>query len=189
MKLFSNSNRKLAKDGIFAFGLPAIKTCPNAGICKEICYAKKGSYRYPVVTQAQESRFKLTRNLPLFKLVANAEIKKRNIKILRIHDSGDFYSTAYLSAWFTIMRENPQTQFYAYTKEVARLKKWRDIWPENFTVIFSYGGKQDDLIDEANDRHARVFHPFVPRPEYADASHSDLVAVYGKNHRIGLVKH
>jgi hypothetical protein len=189
MKLFSNSNSKLSKDGIWAFGLPAKRTCPNAGDCKKICYASKGFYLMPNVKKAQESRFELTKNLPLFAIVADDQIKKYKISILRIHDSGDFYSDAYLETWFRIMRSNPQTRFYAYTKEVKRLKAARERWPENFTVIFSFGGKQDGLINVAHDRHAMVFDDSVPTPLYADSSYSDLVALNSKNNRIGLVRH
>lgn len=191
MKLFSNSNSKLKKDGIYSFGLPAKKTCPNAGTCKQFCYASKNFYLMPSVKQAQSSRLALTKNLQLFALVADAEIKKRNICMLRIHDSGDFYNQAYLDTWFRVMRSNPTVRFYAYTKQVQLLKSVRERWPENFTVIFSFGGRQDGLIDTARDRHARIFdtEEQLNRAGYVNGSDTDMVAAAGIVKRIGLVRH
>jgi protein gp88 len=33
------------------------------------------------------------------------------------HDSGDFFSDAYLLAWLRIFRARPDVNFYAYTKK------------------------------------------------------------------------
>jgi len=45
-------NSKLAKDQIVSFNLPAGLTCPGAGICAKICYAKKHKFLFPSVKQA-----------------------------------------------------------------------------------------------------------------------------------------
>ena len=49
----------------------------------------------------------------------------------------------------------PDVLFYAYTKEVTMLKGV--VVPDNFRVVFSYGGQEDDAIDRSVDRHADVF--------------------------------
>ena len=57
-----------------------------------------------------------------------------------------------------IAKSNPQCTFYAYTKEVKMFKEdISNMIPNNFIVIYSYGGKQDHLIDRDNDRHSDVF--------------------------------
>lgn len=111
---------------------------------------------------------------------------------VRIHDSGDFFDTEYIHAWLSIMRANPETQFYAYTKMISVFKYYakRGILPANFTVIYSYGGTQDKLIDKAVDRHSWVFPSLyaLRKARYAAANVNDAVAL-GKNPRIGLVYH
>ena len=186
MKLLSNSNSKLKKDGIKSFGLPAVKTCPFAGSCKAYCYASKGCYRFSSVVAAQEARFKLTRT-PEFTTAMATELKPGGV--VRIHDSGDFYSKAYVAKWVALATCNPHTYFYAYTKSVQYFKNIK--LPANFRVIYSFGGKCDRLINTRRDYHAVVF---KTREEliaagYADSSESDLVAARGRSRKIGLVLH
>jgi len=56
------------------------------------------------------------------------------------------------------------------------------------TPIFSYGGKQDSLIDPKKDRHARVFNSEseLKAAGYIDASKDDARAL-GRSKRIGLI--
>ena len=110
---------------------------------------------------------------------------------MRIHDSGDFYNKEYLYKWFAIAEEMPNIQFYAYTKRVKMLK---DNWsnkPENLTIIFSLGGKEDALIDQKVDRHSKIFNSIEELNEagYIDTSVNDSNAWATDNHRVGLVMH
>jgi hypothetical protein len=187
-KLLSNSNTKLKKDGIFAFGIPAGITCPFAGACKEFCYAKKGSFRYPVVKAAQSRRWEATKQAN-FPEVITAEIKKRKVKRLRIHDSGDFYSRAYLAKWVAIAELNPETQFYAYSKSLPYFQGVT--LPSNLRVIFSQGGKHDAMIDVEKHRHARIFDSVeaLQAAGYVDSHATDLPAATDESLKIGLVFH
>jgi hypothetical protein len=87
------------------------------------------------------------------------------------------------------MTENPKVKFYAYTKQVKMFKGLE--LPENFVVIFSYGGKQDALINPETDRHAAVFKSLsdLLAAGYVDSSKDDSIAHMSENHRIGLVYH
>lgn len=79
-------------------------------------------------------------------------------KWVRVHDSGDFFSDDYTCAWLDIMRARPNVQFYAYTKEVDRIRRLViPAAPPNFRWCFSLGGKQDHLLDLSTDRVADVF--------------------------------
>lgn len=198
--------KKSSQNGIeiFNFGIPAflsqtgIKTCPNAGHCATGCYARSGTYRFGNVVNAYEERLKLTQDPNFINLVHN-EIKYQNEKailkqkqcLIRIHDSGDFYSKKYTEDWFLIMRQNSFVQFYAYTKMVQMFKAYQNEMPHNFILIYSLGGLQDSLIDTNTDRHSKVFETETALIEagYADASHDDTVAALGLNKRIGLVYH
>lgn len=194
LKNYLSTNSKLKRDGIFSFGIPAYKsatgmlTCPAALTCIKGCYARNGTYNFPSVKSAQEKRLELTKDRELFIAVIDTELRKRKVKILRIHDSGDFYSKAYLDTWLTIISLNPNIQFYAYTKMVPLFKGLK--LPANFTVIYSEGGKYDKQIDTANDRHSRVFSDIseLKQANYADTTTNDINAI-GKNKRIGLVYH
>jgi len=120
-----------------------------------------------------------------------AALERKRPAAFRWNDSGDFYSREYLLNAFRVMRATPSVRHYAYTKQVELLKRYRADWPENFTVIFSLGGKQDHLVDLSTDRHAQVFDSVqeLNFARYANASINDAVAWRSKNHRIGLVYH
>lgn len=192
IKNYLSTNSKLRKSGIFSWGIPAYRapdgtiTCPGASACVTGCYARAGFYVMPNVLAAQQARLDLSRN-EQFVAVMNAEIKRRDIKRLRIHDSGDFYSRQYLNAWLAIISMNEQTLFYAYTKMIPLFSGVT--LPKNFIVIFSEGGRWDNQI-KPTDRHSRVFWTVaeLKRAKYADAHKFDHNA-FGKNHRIGLVYH
>lgn len=203
MSLLSQ-NRKMKKTSdndivVYNFGIPALKsetglsTCPNAGLCAVGCYAKSGAYLWDNVKNAYEKRLAATLQSDfVFNMQKEIEtlLKKHNTKklVIRIHDSGDFYSAEYLAAWFNIMQKFPIVTFYAYTKMVS-LIKGRMI-PNNFTVIYSYGGKKDHLINPLTDRHSQVFDSIasLQAANYVDVSTNDLLAI-GANPRIGLVYH
>jgi len=172
---------------VFNFGIPAQDTCLWAGECKKYCYASKGAYIWSNVKPAFERRFDATKQ-DNFPQVMIAEIIKRKASVIRIHDSGDFYSREYLMKWFKIMEALPSVIFYAYSKSLPLLKGEK--LPANFTLIKSEGGKRDDLIDPSVDRHARIFKTEAEliAEGYANASENDLIAI-GSNPKIGLIAH
>lgn len=193
-------NAKIAKmSGVktYNWGIPAyssttgLKTCPNAAACAKGCYATMGAYKFSNVAKVFERRLKLALS-PKFTLIIDAEIKRRGVKRLRIHDSGDFFSREYTARWFTIIKANPQVEFYAYTKMVSLFKElYADGQvPTNLTIIYSYGGTEDKLIDRSNDRHSWVFSSLeaLNAAGYAAANVDDAIAL-GSNPRIGLVYH
>lgn len=192
MKLFTR-NDKIKKSTAYtvSFGLPALKTCPSANICKSFCYATKGAYQFHVVKKAQNTRLELSKkaNFPEIAIEQLSAITK--LEAVRIHDSGDFYNKEYLYKWIKIANEFPSIHFYAYTKQVRLLKENSLSLPENFTVIYSLGGKEDYLIDMANDRHSRIFQNAseLLKAGYINGSHDDTIAINPLNPKIGLVIH
>lgn len=187
-------------DGItvYNFGIPAFRsitglmTCPKAGTCAAGCYAKNGAYLWKAVKNAYEKRLELTQSESFTETMV-AEIQKVTKKstkkvYIRIHDSGDFYNETYLSKWLNVMSKFPNIQFYAYTKMVDMFKG--RMLPKNFDVIFSLGGKLDATINQATDRHSKVFQSDAElnAAGYVNASKNDLLAI-GENKKIGLVYH
>jgi len=174
-----------------------LKTCPNAGTCSAGCYARSGTYRFSNVVSAHEAKLALTLK-PEFETNMINEIEglsaKKGLKKLyiRIHDAGDFYNAEYLTKWINIIKyfeSDEHVTFYAYTKQVELLKSIE--LPDNFKVTFSYGGKQDSLIDKSKDRHASVFESELELSlaGYVDGTNDDLVAGKGLDFKIGLVYH
>lgn len=186
-------NSKLKKTSVangikvMNFGIPAQSTCLWADKCKKYCYASKGAYIWSNVKPAFEAREKITRqdNFPQLMI---AEIVKRKVDVVRIHDSGDFYSREYVQKWFKVMESLPQVKFYAYTKSLPLFDGVK--LPSNFVLIKSEGGKRDDLINPTVDRHARIFKTEAEllAEGYANASDNDLIAI-GNNPKIGLLSH
>ena len=185
-------NSKLKKASYYTvnFGIPALKTCPMAAACGKFCYANKGAYIWPVVKAAYEYRYQESKKANFPQVVVSKLLKKRKLEKVRIHDAGDFYNKEYLYKWFKIAELMPNIEFYAYTKQVKMLKdNWKNK-PDNFTIIFSIGGKQDNLIDLNKDRHSKIFNTLdeLIKAGYIDTSKDDSNAI-GKNKKVGLVIH
>ena len=187
---------KKLKLRVFNFGIPAYKsasgklTCPMADECVKFCYAKKGAYIWSNVKPAFEKRYELTKTDDFVEAM-NAEIRKKKPDYVRVHDSGDYYSTAYLKKWIEIAIHNPSVRFYSYTNMVDMFHK-TDL-PDNYDVIFSDSGKQRHLIRFSKDRHTNIFssEEKLNKAGFVNASKIDLYATkwFSKNHKIGLVFH
>jgi hypothetical protein len=201
MKLLTQ-NSDLKKTGIFGWTIPAhmvtltdgtrFNTCPNAGVCGAFCYAKSGTYNFSNVKKAHIEKLELIlNNAEKFVSMMNDELsnKKYNNKFVRIHDAGDFFAEWYAQLWIDIAKINPNVTFYTYTKEVQLFKSLQNI-PNNFIVIYSFGGKQDYLIDIDNDRHSDVFTNYeeMIAQGYIDIAYDDKQAAINVNHKIGLYR-
>jgi hypothetical protein len=181
---------------VFNFGIPAFedasgkRTCPFAGSCAKFCYAQKGAYSWSNVKPAFQFRYLATKSNDFVDDMI-AEIKKKKVDILRVHDSGDYYSREYIDKWLTIAKRLPNVRFYSYTKSMP-LFIGVDI-PDNYDIIFSEGGTRDDMIDYAVDRHARIFDSYedLENAGYVNAMDSDLNATkwYNQTNKVGLVMH
>jgi len=181
---------------VFNFGIPAYKsasgklTCPFADACVKFCYARKGAYIWSNVQPAFEKRYQLSKTDDFVNKM-NQEIIKKKPDYVRVHDSGDYYSNAYLRKWLDIAIHNPQVRFYSYTNCVEMFQKI-DL-PENYDVIFSDSGKQKHLIRTSKDRYTNIFtsEQKLNRAGFVNASKIDLYATkwFSKNNKIGLIFH
>lgn len=201
-----NAKMRKSSDGQFTlvnWTIPAfmsstgLKTCPNAGLCAVGCYARSGNYMFGNVRSAHEAKLALTLTddfVPQAIASLEAWLSKRSVDQLkvRIHDAGDFYSKEYALKWFKIMnhfQHDERISFYAYTKQVRMFKGL--LAPKNFTLIYSFGGRQDVSIDIETDRHSRVFETLedLQAHGYVDGTSDDMVAAVGTSGKIGLVYH
>jgi hypothetical protein len=216
-------NSELRPHRIWNFSIPAwfitradgsrFYTCPNAGPCARVCYARNGTYLFPAVLAAH------TRNLDAYLNDRGQWLKDLNAELatakfrpnglprglphtdsqflnlwaraggaaVRIHDSGDFFSEQYLHDWLAVAEQTPDVLFYAYTKEVEMFRANAGRFPSNFKYLFSTGGLQDHLLNDT-DRHADVFpdEQGITDAGYESQSDSDLLAVFLPTNRIGI---
>lgn len=144
----SDGNKKLQPSKnlkYIIFSIPAIKTCPYATeMCKKLCYAIKAEKAYPSCKKAREYNYSATLNddfvaRMIFTINANLDrpgYKAAKKVVVRIHESGDFYSKDYFEKWVAIaehFKSEKKVVFMAYTKSVNFV---HDI-PENMVVRFS----------------------------------------------------
>jgi hypothetical protein len=204
--LLGTGNTKLVKTAkefgvrIFNFSIPAGNdkksgkiTCPFAGSCLKLCYAKRGMYRFGNVERALTKRYEASKEENFVQTITNelAKVKKDKQTYVRIHDSGDFYSPAYFAKWLEIARLNPSVRFYAYTKSHSFIRGIQ--LPENLDLIFSLGSKNDELINQETERHSKIFYSAEEMQDqgYTDSSYLDIVATkwITENKKIGLLIH
>jgi hypothetical protein len=202
-----------------ADGTP-VNVCPQAGACVKVCYARNGTYEFPDVKAAHLRNLDMVLDdLPGWQKAMAAELAHRRkfrasgvprlpglprghltppvaglldwgSQCVRIHDSGDFLNEAYLRAWLQVVWRVPRVLFYAYTKEVALLKRVTATVPvpPNFLWCYSLGGRQDHLIDLDRDYHADVFpdEAAITAAGYYSQDASDLLCVTAPVNRIGI---
>ena len=164
--------------------------CGMADECIKFCYAKKGAYIWSNVQPAFEKRYQLSKTDD-FVDAMNNEIKRKKPDYVRVHDSGDYYSKAYLQKWIQIAIHNPDVKFYSYTNMVDMILNTS--LPSNYDIIFSDSGKQKHLINERKHRHTKIFTSTsdMLSAGYTDASSVDLMATkwFNKTNKVGLVFH
>ena len=206
---------------LVGFNLPALLSCPSAGSCVFLCYALQGNFARKNV---QRSR---ARNLAIlyecyrrgtedpavggdgsgiaFYVLDSAVVKLR-IKakrvgrklIIRIHDSGDFFSEWYFLIWMYLAKKYPDVLVYFYTKMIGHLVRHQESLSKipNFVAIQSEGGLFDDLIDY-DKSHSKIATSLVELENLLDSGNyvdgndkelGDLVAISGET-RIVLPYH
>lgn len=188
-------NREMRAIGVWNWTLPALATrlsdgrtqvtCPSAGVCAQVCYARAGSYTWPVVRAKHQANLAFVLDDPdgwQQAMLTELALPRFTGGWVRIHDSGDFFSDDYTRRWLAIMRARPETMFYAYTKEILRFRRLVEPEPPaNFLWVYSYGGAHDAELDPQRDRVADVFpdEAAITAAGWSSQEASDLLAVLG----------
>ena len=126
----SRRNKKLVpnkRTAFVIFNLPAVVTCPNATpLCLKYCYARKAETAYPTVLPARIRNYNdslAADFVPrmVFTILSARKYSKADTLLVRIHESGDFYSKEYAEKWMEIARQlkGEKVKFIAYTKSFA----------------------------------------------------------------------
>lgn len=128
-----------------------VNTCPGAGSCVLVCYARKGSYvQYDHVSKKLIRRLNLLMNDPqTFEDLIMNELVERFLKqkrkkskiILRWNDSGDFFANKYWEIAMNVTKKLQEQGFdfesYAYTK----MGKYADL-KDRILTNFSLGANK-----------------------------------------------
>lgn len=189
--------------------------CPNAGSCARVCYARFGTYRFSNVKARHISNLLyVLEDLAGWEAQMTAELAASKFrpshkphhldhdprdhwlstwlrlggKAVRIHDAGDFFSREYLDAWARIAEQHRHVLFYAYTKEVSLVRN-ASFLPRDLRFVFSFGGREDHLLDDSVDRCCDVFpdKASLEAAGYYDQEDNDLLAVTAPTTKIGIV--
>jgi len=157
LKLKRSNDRKVAnlvtKNGKQAaiantFGLPAGKaySCPGAtSVCESVCYAGKLEKLFKGVKTNLLHNWDLLKDSDLqtmYTLLSEmiAEFKTDCVKkdapmLFRIHWDGDFFNDDYTNAWRMVIEEQPDIQFWVYTRVKSAALILKDI--PNLSLYFS----------------------------------------------------
>ena len=133
-KLFAKGNKKIDK-AVGVYSLPPIKTCVNCATCSKSCYAVQAYKQYPHSKHAWDYNFSLSKTDKFYTETCKQLNTRKPKKIIRLHASGDFYSQEYIDKWYNIIKDNPNTMFYGYTKNIEALKL-NEL--DNCNIIYSF---------------------------------------------------
>ena len=174
----------IEKPRVYSFSLLSGFSCPKALDCNTYAVADKVTGKRKVVdgkhakfrcfSAIQEAQYNEVYNqrkhnfdsllkykddaYKMYTLIENS--LPINADYIRVHVGGDFFNENYMMAWYMVAKLYPNIKFYAYTKSIKWMSDLEDARPFNFSMIASYGSKEDALIDELNLKSAKViFHP------------------------------
>jgi hypothetical protein len=204
LKEFGSLNGFIPRVGAYrvaSFNLPAggyeflgkkYTVCPGAGKCFNVCYAQQGTFRFKGSIKVRILNHQALLHLYQSGVSAVVEsldrlVKKlpKTVAVVRLHDSGDFFSKWYVKVWLQVIRDNPEILFYVYTKSHPMFAGLSV--PSNLRITSSYGGIWDDKITGPS---ASILSTVADRIRggYVDGNESDKPAILGVPN-IGLVYH
>lgn len=135
------------------------------------CFAASSESRSPQCRKSRWHNWDLLKETmilvedPIHKIAAiqelitasiNAKDPKHKIELVRIHESGDYWSELYFLAWLRVARMDPTRKYYGYTKQLqVWLNNMHEI-PENFYLTASHGGNLDPMIQTNAHKFKRI---------------------------------
>jgi hypothetical protein len=167
-----------------AFGLPSGKqfSCTDqTDFCSKICYAGKLEKIYKGVSTVLLRNFDALKDASLEEMttllgemiadfVKDCD-KRQAEKLFRIHWDGDFFSGTYVAAWSRVIADNPDVQFWAYTRVQTAAAFLHSRRHANLSLYFS--------ADEDNIDIARAVEALGIRIAFVGQSFADGKAAFG----------
>jgi hypothetical protein len=137
------------------FGLPSGKaySCPGeTSVCAKVCYAGKLERVYKGVRETLLHNWEQLKDADSETMVSllsemindfRKDCEKRDAdKLFRIHWDGDFFSDTYAYAWKTVINNNPDIQFWVYTRVPTAAIILNNI--DNLSLYFSTDSENKD---------------------------------------------
>jgi ssDNA-binding Zn-finger/Zn-ribbon topoisomerase 1 len=116
------------------WNLPAIETCTPSPWCRKYCYACQGRFAWKNVREALAWRYRVSDRSDFASLMINEILRRKSIKFVRVHISGDFYNSYYVLQWSSIARQLPGITFRTNTKRQDLISLMKLHFPSNFVV-------------------------------------------------------
>lgn len=116
--MLTRGNHKLGGSRIWGFGVPSgtQETCPGMSpVCQTHCYAIAVERYRPAARSLYRRNLMLTSRRD-FVLRVRAFLLLHNVRVVRVHVGGDFFSVRYARKWLQIMRQSHRTRFYFYSR-------------------------------------------------------------------------
>lgn len=145
-----------------------INTCPSAGTCKNVCYARNGQYGMNdgLILKLLQRVNLLMNNPELYKKMAYSELMLYAIRInarggkmmIRWNDAGDFFSRKYFEiardVTEQLIKDGFKVKSYAYTK----MKDYYLLGSDDMVMNFSKGAKkkEQDALDMENTKYSDI---------------------------------
>lgn len=150
------------------FGLPAGKeySCPGqTPTCAKVCYAGKLEKIYKGVRDVLIHNWNLLKDADhdtMEKLLSDMindfrkDCEKKDAPLLfRIHWDGDFFSDDYAFAWKHVILNNPDIQFWVYTRVASAANMLKAI--DNLSLYYSTDAdNKDEAISLSKDKGIRL---------------------------------
>ena len=146
------------------FGLPAGKdfSCPGqTATCAKVCYAGKLEKVYKGVRDTLLHNWNLLKDADhetmenLLQAMIDdfkKDCEKREVeKLFRCHWDGDFFSDEYAFAWKHVFLNNPDVQFWVYTRVPSAAIILKDI--DNLSLYFSADSDNIKTAVELKQKH------------------------------------
>ncbi len=146
------------------FGLPSGKaySCPGeTSVCAKVCYAGKLERVYKGVRETLLHNWNLLKDADhdtmenLLQDMINdfkADCDKRNApKLFRIHWDGDFFSKEYAFAWKHVILNNPDVQFWVYTRVAIAAEMLKNM--DNLSLYYSTDNENKETAIKLNKEH------------------------------------
>lgn len=157
---FEEGNGKTGKKGkklnrVLVWNLPPIEACPaRSRWCYENCYnADPREEVYPIRKWRENLHWAKDDPDSLFESLS-AQLKKCDVGQIgvRLHSSGDFFSSRYIEMWHYIASQFPNVLFWAYTRSWAVRSLWNPLFElsclNNFSLLCSWDSTMKNPPDD-----------------------------------------
>ena len=137
----SRQNTKLGAY-IPSVNMPPVQTCRADAPCVNLCYARKGRFRFPNVKNKAETNLQIWQESPsLFE--AEICIAAYHTRFFRWHSSGDIPDERYFEMMVKVANMLSTTKFLCFTKKYELVNQYLSSGtsiPDNLTIVFSAWG-------------------------------------------------